>query len=134
MSFDPNDWYWFVGSDTTQVYSSRDDGSGVSVGYVPISNLTYLEWRSRDPGNVPTSIINEDELGEVLEGAAVRPRGNGVLAGYRRRAALRALNGPGGKVLWDQENRLRVLERAAGQNKPNLDTMMQLVAYVRSVM
>ncbi len=58
LPYNPADWYWIVGGDDTQVWSSA------AAAYVPAGNATYQEWRSRD--GRPTRIASEAELAEVL--------------------------------------------------------------------
>lgn len=57
--FTPSDWYWQVGADTTQFWSSA------TAGYVPDDDAAYLAWLAIIP-NQPTVIADEDNLWEVL--------------------------------------------------------------------
>lgn len=50
-------WYWFVGGDTTQVYSS------LQAQYVPSSDATYMAWAVY---NTTTNILSTQELLDVL--------------------------------------------------------------------
>jgi hypothetical protein len=50
-------WYWFVGGNTSQVYSS------LQAQYVPSSDATYLAWTAN---NTTTNILNATELFQVL--------------------------------------------------------------------
>lgn len=58
LFFNASDWYWNVGSSTTQVYSSK------SVSYLPITNQTYADWLSR--GGIVTPIASEVALQAIL--------------------------------------------------------------------
>lgn len=51
-------WYWRVGGDQSQVYSS------VAGGYVPLADAGYQAWVAA--GGVPSTIANADELAAVL--------------------------------------------------------------------
>jgi hypothetical protein len=63
--YDPANWYWIVGGNEAQVFSS-------AVGnYVSADNATFLAWKA--DGTAPTRIASESELGEVLADARVRP-------------------------------------------------------------
>jgi hypothetical protein len=46
----PNDWYWVVAGDETQVYSSARDA------YFPISDSAYITWKQAfcEPSRIPT--------------------------------------------------------------------------------
>jgi hypothetical protein len=70
------DWYWIVGGNTVQVYSSK-----VSVrNYVPVSDAAFVAW-SVD-GMLPTKIDTEANLGAVLAPYLLRPIPQGILDGY----------------------------------------------------
>jgi hypothetical protein len=51
LQFNPLDWYWVVGGNTSQVYSTKVKG------YVSITDLNYVSWLSL--GGVP-NIIDTD--------------------------------------------------------------------------
>jgi hypothetical protein len=63
--YNPSNWYWIVAGNEAQVFSSATGN------YVPATDPTYLAWQA--DGGVPTRILNETELGEVLADARVRP-------------------------------------------------------------
>lgn len=65
MIYNPADWYWIVGNDATQVYSSARAAS------VPASDSQYLAFLARGGGATP--IASLAELAEVL--AAQYPAG-----------------------------------------------------------
>jgi hypothetical protein len=54
----PFDWYWMVGGDGSQVYSSKRQA------YFPISDMAYLHWKTTF-GN-PSYIATEAEMLEIL--------------------------------------------------------------------
>ena len=69
-----DDYYWIVGGDETQVWSSK------RTKYVAVSDAEYLSWLNEiDPDspadeptkNQPIRILNEQELDEVLNGAGL---------------------------------------------------------------
>lgn len=75
----PGNHYWIVGGDETKRFSS-------AVGdYVLADDATYLAWVEN--GGVTTRIANEQELGEVLADARVRPENARVLDGFKGRHA-----------------------------------------------
>jgi hypothetical protein len=57
--YNPNDWYWVVGGDDTQVYSSK---TGT---IVPIDNEDYQNWLPRNGGD-PSRIDSLFNLREVF--------------------------------------------------------------------
>jgi len=57
-NYTAQDWYWIVAGDDTKVYASQ------RVGYFPVADATYAAWL--DAGNLPTRIINSQELLDVL--------------------------------------------------------------------
>jgi hypothetical protein len=64
-NYDPTNWYWIVAGDESRVFSS-------AVGnYVQADDAAFLAWKA--DGSMPTRILNETELGEVLADARVRP-------------------------------------------------------------
>jgi hypothetical protein len=66
MTFDLNNWYWFVAGDTSQVYSSA------SHSYVAVADSTYQAWLA--DGGITTNIATFIDLIDVLSpepGAAI---------------------------------------------------------------
>jgi hypothetical protein len=61
--YTPADWYWFVGGDTTHVYSSATDTT------VPATDDAYLAWVAS--GGITTPIDTLSNLMDVLEAAGV---------------------------------------------------------------
>ncbi len=62
MIYTPAHWYWYVGGDHTQVFSSASNA------YVPISDATFVAW-----GGTPTHIDTFENLKAVLLAANVSP-------------------------------------------------------------
>jgi hypothetical protein len=106
MHYDAYNWYWVVGGDGSQVYSSA---SGV---YVPSDNPAHQKWLS--DGGVPTQIDTNDNLGAVLAQHRARPSDPEVLDPYLT-ALVETMDGRQVVSLLDHENRIRGLE-----NKPGL--------------
>lgn len=61
----PDNHYWFVGGDTTQVYSSA------SASTVPVSDATYQAWLANGPGT--SSIDTQTALADYLRLQGVKP-------------------------------------------------------------
>src|SRR5689334_18523312 len=59
MFYKVSNWYWFVGNDTSKVFSSA------AMAYVPVTNSLYAAWRA--VGGQPSPILNAQELFEVLQ-------------------------------------------------------------------
>jgi hypothetical protein len=64
-TYNPANWYWFVGGNEAQAFSSATGN------YVPADDATFAAWKA--DGTKPTRIASEAELGEVLADARVRP-------------------------------------------------------------
>ncbi|MBR0802826.1 hypothetical protein JQ636_04680 [Bradyrhizobium japonicum] len=91
-NYDVFDWYWIVGGDGLQVYSSklRD--------YVPTTDPAYLTFVA--DGTAATMIDTEHSLGGVMAVSnLLRPIPAGVLDGYTDALALRIAQQPD-FVLW----------------------------------
>ncbi len=58
MPYNPSNWYWFVGGNTAQVWSSS------AAAYVPASNTAFEQWCAA--GNLATNIDSESDLQKVL--------------------------------------------------------------------
>lgn len=68
MLFNPFAWYWIVGADKAQVYSSA------RAAMVPIGDKGYQQWSAAMPGQVlGTPIASMDDLIDVLREANVPP-------------------------------------------------------------
>jgi hypothetical protein len=103
--YTPTNWYWIVGGDPSQVYSS-------AVGtYVPSSDPTYVDWAA--DGTPPTRVANEDELGDVLANASLRPVNAVVLDKFKGAQASKLTLELVAKVLFNHENRIRAAESKA---------------------
>jgi hypothetical protein len=70
------DWYWIVGSNATQVYSSKANVRN----YVPVTDPAFVAWST--DGSLPTKIDTEGNLGAVLAPYMLRPIPQGILDGY----------------------------------------------------
>lgn len=102
MQYNPKDWYWIVGGDESQVYSSKLGN------YVAVADQTYQAWLAA--GNLPTRIVNAAELGEVLAPHNVRPVQSAVLDGYTDAQASKLTLEVVAKVLFWAVNEIRVLK------------------------
>jgi hypothetical protein len=103
------DWYWIVGGNEAQVFSS-------AVGnYVPANDATYLAWLA--DGGLPSRIINEVELGEVLADARVRPVRAAVLDAYKGQHAKRMTDEVQTKALLWCINEILTLKGSAALTK-----------------
>lgn len=60
MFYNPSNWYWFVGSDTTKAWSSAR-----AVYVSTASDATYKQWVK--DGGFPTPIDSEDSLKAVFD-------------------------------------------------------------------
>lgn len=78
-TYDPKDWYWIVGGNEAQVFSSATGN------YVSANDPAYLAWLA--DGTRPTRIASEAELGEVLAEARVRPQRAAVLDAFKAQHA-----------------------------------------------
>lgn len=103
--YNPQNWYWIVGGNQTQVYSSAAGD------YISVSDPTYRAWISL--GNVPTKIDTEANLGGVLAPFDLRPVNANILQGYLA-AKASAIDRAIFQVLFNHENRIRTL---AGQQQ-----------------
>jgi len=102
MQYNPKDWYWIVGGDETQVFSSK------SGNFVPTADVTYRAWAAA--GGLPTRIANATELGEVLAPHNVRPAQAAVLDGYTESQASKLTLEVVAKVLFWAVNEILVLK------------------------
>ena len=103
--YSPSNWYWRVGGDNTQVYSSANGD------FVPVNDATYQAWTAR--GNAPTNIDTNANLGAVLAPYSLRPVNASVLDGYQTEQATELTVATVAKVCFNHENRIRVLEGKA---------------------
>ena len=76
--YNPKNWYWAVGADTTQVWSSA------AAAYVAVDDADYLAWLEE---NLPTHNASEAELKAVF--AEQYPAGwPGIVIAEQAQAAL----------------------------------------------
>lgn len=119
-SYDPFNWYWMVGGNEAQAFSSA------SGNYVQADDATFVAWKS--DGTAPTRILNEAELGEVLAPYNIRPVHANVLDGYQDTQARKLTLEVVAKVLFNLVNEVRVLK---GQSPV---TAQQFRNYVKGLM
>lgn len=100
--YNPNDWYWKVTSVPNKVYSSKLGD------YVADTDATYVDWAS--DGTMPTVVETEDDLGNSLANASLRPANVAVLDKFKDAQASKLTLELVAKVLFNHENRIRVLE------------------------
>lgn len=118
--YNPFDWYWIVADSTTQVYSSAIGN------YVPVTNETFIAWKS--DGTLPTRVISEAELSEVLSVLNIRPVAVNLLDSYQDNQARRLTLEVVSKVLFNLVNEVRVLK---GQQQI---TAQQFRTYLKGLM
>lgn len=104
-TYDPNNWYWIVGGDDTRRFSSA------SGDYVPAGDATYVAWAA--DGTIPSRILNEDELGEVLAPYNLRPTHVAILDKYKDSQAKVLTVQTMAKVMFFIVNDLRELQGKA---------------------
>ncbi len=109
-------WYWLVGGDATQVYSSAAGA------FVPVADATYQAWLAA--GHAPTAIDTTQSLSDVLSGAPGLPAVSDTLKDAWFASVPRAVQ------VWAfaVENRVRTLE---GQPQR---TQAQFKNYVKGLM
>jgi hypothetical protein len=111
----PRDWYWIVAGSTTHVFLSK------AKAYVPVDNVAYVAWLVQ--GNLPTGIESEASLLKVLAEQApdCLPDNAAGIEARRVRLLKQATTLEIGKalleVLFNHENRIRVLERKTALTK-----------------
>ena len=105
LPFDPKNWFWIVGGDESQVFSSK------SGNYILASDAGYVAWVAS--GGMPTRIASAVELGEVLAPHNVRPAQSAVLDSYTETQARKLTLEVVAKILFWAVNEIRVLK---GQN------------------
>lgn len=118
-AYEPKDWYWFVGGDKTKVFSSLGGN------YVLVNNAAYLNWVTS--GGVATNIDTEANLGVVLAQYDLKPVPAAVLDGYQGEQVGNKIPKGVFKILFNYENRVRVLE-----GKPPI-TQVQFIAALKGV-
>ena len=120
-TYDPKNWYWIVAKDETRVFSSATGD------FVPASDAAFAAWAA--DGTTPTKIASEDELGEVLADARVRPTRAAVLDAYKGQHAKRMTDEVQTKALLWCINEIRVLK-----GEQPLTTIAQIRAFLKGVM
>lgn len=120
--YDPYHWFWVVGSNATQVYSSE------AVQYVSVGNSQYVSWLAL--GNNPSRIGSEQELWDYLNDKApgtTPTAGTSTDAGKSSRVRDQ-MSEVVGQILFEHENRVRALE-----SRPPA-TRNQFVQHVKDLM
>jgi hypothetical protein len=118
--YNPKDWYWIVGGDETQVFSSLRGN------YFPVADATYVAWKA--DGTKPSRTPDNAELAHILSVHGVQPVNATVLDLYRDRLATKMDLKVVGKVLFNIVNEIRVLK---GQSTINA---AQFKSYVKGLM
>jgi hypothetical protein len=105
IPFNVANWYWVVAGSSTQVYSSA------GVAYVPVGDLVYAAWLAS--GGLPTPIAVEQDLWDLLTAAGMAIPVTAVTSDAGKTAVVSQIDLVIGKVLFNHENRIRVLEGKA---------------------
>jgi hypothetical protein len=115
MRYHADNWYWIVGGDTTQLWSSA------KAGYVPAADIDYAAFLAA--GGAPASIASLDELTEVFK----QQYPGGMLSTYA--VDVRWRNETGGIVVGgvpiatdDRSKQMIVGARIAADADPNWST------------
>jgi hypothetical protein len=119
-TFTPSNWYWKVGADLTQVYSSA------AVGYVPVTDPTYVAWKQKTGG--VTKIDAEQSLWDVLIPLGVAVPAGKTTSDAQKTALVTGITLVIGRVLFNHENRIRALETKAPI------TMQQFITGVKALL
>lgn len=122
MTYSTSDWYWIVGGDGSRTYSSA------AAAYVATSDSTYLAWVLA--GNTATKIGSEASLWDVLtqQFPAGIAANNAAGQAVRQSDQENSMDQAAIKVLFNHENRIRVLEAKAAI------TIAQFVAAIRALL
>jgi hypothetical protein len=105
--YNPSNWFWKVGSDTNQVFSSA------VAGYVSVNDPSYLEFL--DKGGVTTEIVSEESLWDVLSDQCPEklPSANSTAQDTYKNKQLSKMDLVQFKIAFNHENRIRALEGKA---------------------
>lgn len=115
--YDAASWYWYVGGDTANAFSS-------AVGtFVPAADPTFAAWLAA--GNTPTAIDTAANLGQVLAQALVRPTDAAVLAGYTSSQAKDIVDTPSFKVIFYLLGQVASLQGTPAPTAANAVSAMQ---------
>jgi len=118
--YDSNRWYWIVGGDASQVFSSAA-GS-----YVPVADAAYVAWL--EDGSLPTQIDTMENLGEVLAVAKAPVPVDSAAKNAYIEAQAKRIETIVFRMLFNHENRIREL---AGQQPV---TQQQFINFVKSLL
>ena len=116
----PNDWYFAIGGDQTQVFHS---GRGV---FVPAADAAFIAWMS--VGKTATALPSVSDLGSVLAQFLVRPIDVSVLDAYTSVQATDIAGQIVFKISFNLLKRVAVLE---GKTAP---TAAQALAFAKTIM
>jgi hypothetical protein len=119
--YDPKDWYWIVGGNEAQAFSSATGN------YVPADDATFAAWKA--DSTMPTRIASEAELGELLADARVRPQRAAVLDAYKDRHSREVTEETRTKALLWCINEIRTLK-----GQPTLTTGPAIRAFLKDLM
>lgn len=118
---DLTNWYWIVAGSTTQVYSSA------AVAYVPVTDPIYLAWISNSL-NKPLSIAVEQDLFDQLSDAGIAIPAIATISDQEKTRLISRADKTIFKLLFNHENRIRVLEGKAAITKA------QFISAIKSIM
>lgn len=59
LDFNIANWFWFIGEDEAQVWSSAAHG------YVPVSDASYIAWQAE--GGFAPRLAGQSELAEIVD-------------------------------------------------------------------
>lgn len=62
VQYAPQNWYWFIGADTNNVWSSA------RATLVPTSDQAYTDWTNASPGNLARSVATMADVENILRG------------------------------------------------------------------
>jgi hypothetical protein len=119
--YNPANWYWIVGGNEAQVFSSAIGN------YVPADDATFLAWKA--DGTIPTRIASEVELGEVLADVRIRPNRAAILDAYKGQHAKRMTDEVQTKALLWCINEILTLK-----GQPTLTTGPAIRAFLKDLM
>ena len=102
---DPNNWYWFIGADRSQVYSSATGGFVSTLDSPPNEALSSFLAAGLSPAIIDTV----ESLGAVLSDLAAPPPVDAAVLSAYKDADLTKVDQVIFRVLFIHENRIRAL-------------------------
>ena len=117
MADNAEDWYWFIGGNQTQVYSSARQG------YFPVSDTIYQSWLSSAPTHITAELTTEDDLFTLLAEKAplLAPASYRVDIEFAKTDKNILLF----NVLFDMANQIRALQGNTAITKAQFKTYLQ---------